>query len=258
MNYNDLPQNDREKLTQFSLDYLRDYAYKNGSGIYQFMDANKIGKSAYGAFMDAAGRSRGVMAHRLYGHHLIYDFPINDLENVAPFLEHLFSDLFTKQGLPIIPGEVLEDLGLMKCCDSLKKSWNFVNGFDILSGTVAIFSGAIDFKAAFIDELSIEGFMDFAKTAGVGALEMAIALSTANPFLLIGGILSLTSGLKGLLNSSAKVYFKRIHAGLTIEFAVNTLNVEAYIKRYKVDVNIKKYSIEENIKQLSVDNNIGI
>ena len=32
MNYNDLPQNDREKLTQFALDYLRDYAYKNGSG----------------------------------------------------------------------------------------------------------------------------------------------------------------------------------------------------------------------------------
>ena len=152
----------------------------------------------------------------------------------------------------------MRDAGLLKCCGKLDYSWNFVNGFDILSGTVAIYAGILDFRLSFIEELSIDGFEDFAKTAGVGALEMAIALSTANPFLLIGGILSLTSGLKGLLNSSAKVYFKRIHAGLTIEFAVDSLNVEAYIKQYKVNESIKKYSIEDNIKQFSVDNNIGV
>lgn len=257
MDYNELPPNEREKLMQFAMDYLRDYAYKNGKSVYDFMDANKIGKSAYGAFMDAAGRDKGVIAHRLFGHHLIYDFPIDDLNNVAPFLEHLFSDLFTKQGLPIIPGEVLRDAGLLKCCDSLTRSWNFVNGFDILSGTVAIYSGVLDFKSTFIDELSIDSFEDFAKTAGVGALEMAIAFTTANPFLLVGGILSLTAGLKGLMNSSARVYFRKIHYGLSIEFAMDTLNVDAFIKKYRVEENINGLTVQNNIASLSFDNNIN-
>ena len=83
MKYNDLSQSQREKLFQRSFDCLRDYAYKHGNAIYDFMDANTIGKSTVGALMDAAGRGRGVMAHRLYGHHLIYDFPINNLHELC-------------------------------------------------------------------------------------------------------------------------------------------------------------------------------
>lgn len=233
-----------------SLMYIREYAYKNGNAIYNFMEKNNIGKSTYGALMDAAAKGKGVIAHRLYGHHLIYDFPINDLNEVAPFLSHLFSDLFTKQGLPILPGKMLEDLGLLKCCDKLKGSWNFVNGFDILAGTVSIYQGIDKFKRAFSEEFSVETFEDFANTLGVGALELAISLSTSNPFLLIGSILHLTSGIKGMLNDSSIMYFKNLHYGLTMEFSINNLGADERIKRYSVQESIKKLELEEHIKNL--------
>ena len=105
---------------------LREYAYSHGKDIYDFMNKYDIGKSAYGSLMDKAAEGQQVIAHRLFGHHLIYDFPINDKKEIAAFLEHEFSDLFTKQGLPIIPGEVLHDAGMIKYCNSLTNNWNFI------------------------------------------------------------------------------------------------------------------------------------
>ncbi len=252
MKYYELQENDRLKIEQLASDFLRNYAYSHGGNIYSFMKANKIGESVYGQFMDAAAQGRGVIAHRLYGHHFLYDFPVNNIKDIAPFLEHLFSDLFTKQGLPILPSELLKNAGVLKCCDSIKHSWNFVNGFDILSGTIAIFSGFIDFKKSFIEDLSIDSFGDFIKTSGFGAIEMAIAFSTANPFLLIGGILSLTSGLKGLLNSKAKIYFKNIKYGFSIEFAANCLDIEAYLKEFNLHDCANRYRID--VKQYHIEN----
>ncbi|MBU3100681.1 MULTISPECIES: hypothetical protein [Clostridium] len=230
--------------------YIRDYAYKHGNSIYAFMDQNNIGKSMYGTIMDSAAKGKGVMAHRLYGHHLIYNFPLNDIKNAAPFLEHLFSDLFTKQGLPIIPSEILDNLGLLKCCDKLKGSWNFVNGFDILAGTVAIYQGIDKFKKTFLDGMSVDNFEDLANTLGIGALELAIAISTANPFLLIAGILYLTSGLKGMLNEGSVIYFKNIHQSLSIEFSVESLKIEKYIMKYSLKKAVNEKSLEEQMKKI--------
>ena len=47
-------------------------------------------------------------------------FPLKP-DNILPFLEHELSVIFTKQGLPILPGEMLEDLNLIKYCDKLTK-----------------------------------------------------------------------------------------------------------------------------------------
>lgn len=239
--------NINEEFNTLSSNYIREFAYKNGNEIYTFMNKNKIGYSSYGRLMDSAAKGKGVIAHRLYGHHLVYDFPINNLNEVAPFLEHLLSDLFTKQGLPIIPGEILENLGLLKCCDSIKRSWNFVNGFDILAGTIAIFQGIDDFKRMFKEGHSIDSIEGVAKTIGIGAVELAIAMSTANPFLFIGGLLSLTSGLKGMMNDGSVVYFTNINKCLSIEFSVNTLNLEEYKKRYSIENSLKNLSIESSI-----------
>lgn len=242
--------NDFDIFESSSAMYIREYAYKNGSAIYDFMNKNSIGKSTYGTMMDAAAKGKGVIAHRLYGHHLIYDFPISDLKEVAPFLEHLFSDLFTKQGLPILPGEILDNLGLLKCCDKLKGSWNFVNGFDILAGTVAIYQGINKFKEVFAEGISVDSFEDFANTLGIGALELAIALSTANPFLLIGSILHLTSGIRGMLNDGSVIYFKKLHHTLSIEFSIDALKVDEYIKTYSIQQSIKKLSLKEQRKDI--------
>lgn len=229
---------------------IREYAYQNGSQIYDFMKKYHIGESQYGKIMDAAAQGKKVIAHRLYGHHLVYDFPIDSSENIGPFLEHLFSDLFTKQGIPIIPGEILENTGLLKVCDKLKGSWNFVNGFDLLAGTVSIYQGFERFQSAMKEEMSVDDFKDFAQTIGVGAMELAIALSTANPFLLIGSVLHLTSGLKGMLNDGAVIYFKNIQRSLTIEFAVDSLNVKAYLDEYSVHRAVESISVENSLNEI--------
>ena len=138
----------------------------------------------------------------------------------------------------------------LKCCDKLKGSWNFVNGFDILAGTVSIYEGIDKFKRAFSEEFSVETFEDFANTLGVGALELAISLSTSNPFLLIGSILHLTSGIRGMLNDNSMVYLKNLHYGLSLEFSINKLDVNKRIKIYSAQESIKKFQLEEHIKKL--------
>ena len=70
---------------------------------YAFMAKYNIGSSEFGKIMDMAGVEKGVFLHRLYGHHLAYDFPWKNPEHTIDFLAHEFSDLFTKNGLPIIP-----------------------------------------------------------------------------------------------------------------------------------------------------------
>jgi len=128
--------------------YIREVGYKYGHKIYSFMERYSIGKNYYGKVMDAAAHGKGVIAHRLYGHHFVYDIPLDDPQYILQFYEHLFSDLFTRQGLPILPGEILEDIGLLKACDKLTKNWNFVNGFDMLTATVALYSAIPKFSRA--------------------------------------------------------------------------------------------------------------
>jgi len=204
------------RISTVGTSWLSDFAYhgrvygKNGpqlmdksicDKIAKFMDKHNIGKSEYGKLMDMVGREKGVFLHRLYGHHLVYDFPINQPEHIIDFLVHEFSDLFTKNGLPIIPGELLENApGWLKkltiTTNEPCKNWNFINGFDLLAGTIAIFTASRDLRSAIVNEMSVESLGDFAKTIGVGIFELAVAISTANPLLLIGSIIELTAGIK--------------------------------------------------------------
>lgn len=238
---------DYDLINSFALNYLRGYAYKNGNSIYDFMKEYNIGESDYGNLMDAAAKGKHVMAHRLYGHNLLYNFPISDPENIPPFLEHLLSDLFTKQGLPIIPGELIKDPAIMNVCKRLNNNWNFVNGFDILAGTVSIFKGYDKFIKAFNYDMNVDDFNSFANTIGVGGVELAIAMSTYNPFLLIGAVLHLTSGLKGMINDGAIIYFKNYQQSLTVEFSVNTLNVKAYLENYSIEHSLNEVDVEKNL-----------
>jgi len=243
----------KAKFEEFQVvgsNYLRDYSYKNGNSIHDFMKKHEIGESGYGKLMDIAGRHEAV--HRLHGHHIIYDFPIDDPRNVLKFLEHEASDLFTKQGLPIIPGEILENHVLIKYCKSLSHNWNFVNGFDVLSATVSIYHSFNKLEAAINHDLTIDSFHDVAKFLGIGSLELAIAFSTANPFILVGASLRIASTMKGLANNSAVVFFKRYHNVLTIEFHISTNTVEENIAKNTVDASISLNSLKSSIEGNSI------
>ena len=70
-------------LHQAAANSVRDFAYRNGNAIYEFMQMYNIGQSAFGQLIDSVGRNEAV--HRLYGHHLIYDFPIDHPEHIWQF-----------------------------------------------------------------------------------------------------------------------------------------------------------------------------
>lgn len=220
------------------------------------MNKYRLGKSELGALMDIAGREKGFVAHRLFGHHIIYDFPIDNLENVAPFFEHLGSDVLTKMGLPILPGEVLEDTGMINACKSLTDNWNFVNGFDILSGTISIYSGCCDLKSTFYEGMPVQDFETVAKTFGVSAINLAIAMSSCNPFLLIGSLMSFTAGIRGMFNTGARLYFNQLNEKFTIEYELNNFDLDSDLDKLSLEMEIGKYSLEKDIEECSLDNNL--
>lgn len=223
--------------------------------IYTFMDKYSIGKSEYGKLMDLAGREKGVFLHRLYGHHLIYDIPIANPDNMVDFLVHEFSDLFTKNGLPIIPGELLENAPEWLKNLTLKtepcKNWNFINGFDLIAGTVAIFRASCGLRAAIMNEMNVASLGDFARTIGVGVMELAIAMSTANPLLLLGAILQLTAGVKGIFNDGDVIYMQKHQYALSLEFSLQNASVEAASKALSIDTSLDSISIEHSLRKIS-------
>jgi hypothetical protein len=78
---------------------------------------------------------------------------------------------------------------------------------------------------------------------------LAIALSSANPFLLIAAGLHLTSGIRALLNDSATIKFRTNINTLLIEFSVDAFNIQRYIATYSIQNEIKKYSLKNNINE---------
>lgn len=217
--------------------YTRDYAYEHGDYIYNWMKEHGIGESAYGKYLDALGRKPGVFHHRLYGHHPIYNFPINDPQNIPDFLEHVIvSDLFTKQGLPIIPGKILEKDAVKSLFNDVSVKWNFINGFDLLSASFAVYNSYKISSDFFHQKASIEKIDELAKSIGVTGIHVAIALSTFNPLLILSATISSAGTLVGLLNNPYKIYFRKV------------------AKKYSATVVIKSYDIDEVIKDYDIDN----
>lgn len=232
---------------------LREYAYNHGADIYSFMKRYNIGESDFGRIMDQAAKGQHVIAHRLFGHHLVYDFPMDNPQVIGDFLEHELSDLFTKQGLPIIPGDILKDTGMLKYCNKLTANWNFVNGFDILSATIAIYKSVKSFNLAFRNEYSIQDIEGFAKSIGVGALEAAIAFSTANPFLLIGAVIQLTAGIRALFNEGCVVSFSLKLNSYGIDIKLDEVSLSNILRMYDLGQCLDNLGIDKQIEQCSLE-----
>lgn len=201
---------ERGKLDRIASQILREKAYQ--LPIYEWMKNNGIGESEYGRILDLIGKKEHVFHHRLFGHHPFYDFPFNDPDKMPDFIEHVWiSDSATKQGLPIIPGDFLKDTNVLHYCSQKTIEWNFVNAFDLLSGTLAIYAGYKNCKKYFNEMESIETFSELAKELGIGILELALSIKNTNPFLLIGAILQIAGSIKGIFNDASIIYFRKIH-----------------------------------------------
>lgn len=251
-NYDPLSEQDIAKMRSIGAMYLRNYAYD--LPIYQWMKKFGIGESDYGVLMDKLGRRAGVFDHRHFGHHIIYDFPLGDVHNIPDFLEHLLiSDFFTKQGIPILPGEFLGASGIQEFCSVQTLRWNFINAFDLLSGTLSIYAGIGNIRKYWDGTETVDSFVELAKQLGIGALELAVALSTKNPFLLLGAVLSLAGTTQGTLNSPSKAYFRKILGRYVLVVAPDTLSMDRCWDEfeYTLKQGWEGYSIHDSLSHYS-------
>jgi hypothetical protein len=178
---------------------------------------------------------------------------IENPEAMWQFIEHELSDLFTTQGVPILPGELLRHTGLITYCKSLSRNWNFVNGFDLLAGTVAIYGGGRLMSQAIAEEVTVDSFADFARQFGICGLELALALTSCNPFLLLGAALQLAGSFKALMNEGTVVLFRRLQNRLTVEFVLGELSVDKELDAMGVDVALASESVDASLESMSVD-----
>lgn len=248
---------ERIRMNELASKYLSDYGYSHSEYIQKFINKHKIGKSEVGRLMDLKGRGEAV--HRLYGHHIIYDFPLENTKEIKDFLEHIFSDLFTNQGIPILPGEMLEDLNLLKYCKKLEghKNWNLINGFDILTATISIYSATKSLSKVINSNYSIDTFEDFAKKLGVGALELAIAMSTCNPFLFIGAILEITSGIIATLNEGSRAYIEISNNRFRLDVKNNILSLNEANKKLSLEYKTSEFFLQKDINTFNVNQNLN-
>jgi hypothetical protein len=232
----------------FASHYLQSIGKEHGDEIHAFIDKHDIGKSAYGRLMDAAGRHEAM--HRLYGHHVVYDFPLQRPEAIPDFAEHLLSDAFTQTGLPLVPGQILDEANLLRYCKSLTDNWNFVNGFDVLSATVSIYRGQCRTKEAWKEMDSVESLATAAKSIGLPALETAIAMSTANPLLAVGAALNAAASIKKLVTSSSVAYFHRVNYGYRLD--VQLSGRKGSIVGQSLSEDLEEHSLESTLSRHSL------
>ena len=231
---------ERDKLDRIASQIIREKAYH--LPIYEWMKKNGIGESEYGRILDLLGRKEHVFHHRLFGHHSIYDLPFNNPDKIPDFIEHVWvSDSFTRQGLPIIPGDFLKDTRVLQYCSQKTLDWNFVNAFDLLSGTLSIYAGYKNCIKYFSEIESIESFTELARELGIGILEFAISIKNTNPFLLIGAILQIIGSMKGIFNDSSKIYFKKIFSQYYFIITEPLVDINNVIDLYYLkDVDLEK------------------
>lgn len=244
-----------EKLQKISNYYLTKISHKKeiSNGIYKFMKKYEIGESEYGTIMDIAAEGKHIMAHRLYGHHIIYDFP-DEFNKIPDFLLHETSDLFTNMGLPILPGDLIENTKIIKYCKHISHpNWNFINGFDILAATASIYTGSKMYLKTLKEEIAVENIKDIANTFGVGAIELALACSTANPFLLFGSFLHIASGIKGICNDGAVIYFDKVTNHWRLQVSFKKYSMQYFAKNNKIDSKIQKNRIEDYYNKNKID-----
>ena len=139
------------------------------------------------------------MGHRYKaGHDLLLDVPNTIHEyGVKEGLRHaghiVLTDFPTKAGIPIPAfsqsglGELLEDAGI-------HKGWLQVNFSDAGLGVFAISEGATDISLA-LDGAMDMNFGTFFDTFAEGSIEIAIGISTENPFMVVGGIENFLAGI---------------------------------------------------------------
>lgn len=236
---------ERLRWTELANAYLASTSHSKAmsDAISAFMKKHQIGESAYGRLMDAIGSH--VANHRLYGHHIIFDLPSN-LQDIPDFLLHEFSDLFTNYGLPILPGHVVEGTSLYSYCSTITQGphWNMLNGFDILAGTLAVYQGFVTLRAARNGELYLDDITGLARTFGIGVCEFALALSTANPFVLIGCLLHCVAGLRAILNDAAAVHIERQAALLCIDARLSRRSLERIRHSLGIEAAAHRFSLE--------------
>jgi hypothetical protein len=171
--------------------------------LYQFMDQTGLGKSAVGKEMDLAGRH--IFNHRMGGGHLWWKELANrPTEQWKDVLEHLASDLPTKQGLPfafdyshVNSEKAVELLGLKELSSS--NNWGMLNAFDLVAGSVSIVFASYEFVG---NAEIYKNDISLATDCAFIAINVGSGIATCNPLLIIGAIIKTGTMLRKMTAST--------------------------------------------------------
>ncbi|MDA0266861.1 MAG: hypothetical protein O3A14_07835 [Cyanobacteria bacterium] len=181
-------------------------------GLFDYAVAEKIsksllestGKTLTGHWMDCTGpyqslypQGVSVGLHRIKNHHFLTDafkvFRDPNL-NIIDFYKHLGTDIVTKNGLPILPEDVIRELAtVIGTTPSKITPWLSLNILDVGASIYAI-SHAGSNLTSIISGSANWGLGYAANTFGVGALEIAVGIQTTNPILISSGAIDIACG----------------------------------------------------------------
>ena len=177
-----------------------------------------------GEFAHLYPKNVSVGWHRIDGHHFITDAVevINDERlSIVDFGSHLGTDIVTKNGLPLLPGDTVREIAVsLGISPSQVMPWVSIN---ILDGVGGFFAFQDTFnKLTYIYSGSMEwGWETAISTLGVGTIKVASGLASTNPLLVASGSVDVVAGAV----TAVDYYTKPSFLGVPIEDLIETASV---------------------------------
>ena len=86
---------------------------------------------------------------------------------------------------------------------------------------------------------------------GVGIFELAIAMSTTNPLLLIGALIELTAGIRGIFNDGDLIYMEKQLHSISLQFSLQNNSIESALRAISLESTLHNISLDNTLEQVS-------
>lgn len=92
--------------------------------------------------------------------------------------------------------------------------------------------------------VSYDTLEEIAKELGVGVIELCIAFSRNNPFMLLCAVVKISSAVIGTLNDPGDVFFERLLESYTMNIELNSVSLKNYMESSSIDNFLDEISLE--------------
>ena len=208
-------------------------------GLREFVDSSF---SYFAKFPLADGLASGWGHRYRAGHDLFLDVPATTVKhglfNGYKHAGHiLLTDFPTKAGIPI-PGFSQSGLGRWLEAAGISRGWLNLNVCDAGVGVYAVSEGSLDLMRALDGSLQMDEWVFF-DTFVEGSLEIALAVYTENPILLVAGVENILAGVLSAWDTVSVYVDPFVFFGSSVSSAFMGFLVGYYIAKQSVPDAIK-------------------